>query len=193
LKQQLKKKCKSKMTKAAAFRATYSDWKLIRTRSCVQIVFEIPLEQSGSAYDALGGMPNPAAEVWCGIARLALPIENIGNDVDVGEAISSSHPGQASPSLSPDKPVTERSLAQRAGALCTKPAFWQFLNETSECIPRGCRISNKDEAKLVVRTECDVKSRADIIPGTPAGDKFEQLDSRFKLWNYGPQYVEGAA
>src|ERR1043165_3840449 len=58
---------------AAAFQATYSDVKLIKSRKVVQIVFEIPLEGWDAASLALGGMPNPAAEVWCGIARLETP------------------------------------------------------------------------------------------------------------------------
>ena len=38
---------------AAAFRASYSDWKLIKTRSVVQIVFEVPLEAADEAYQVL--------------------------------------------------------------------------------------------------------------------------------------------
>src|SRR4051794_16545955 len=58
------------MTKPAAFRATYSDLKLIKTRQCVQIVFELPLADFDAAYELLGGMPNPSNERWFAIAAL---------------------------------------------------------------------------------------------------------------------------
>lgn len=54
----------------AAFSATYSDLKLIKTRSVVQFVFEVPLEAAGHAMNVLGGMPSPMAETWFAIARL---------------------------------------------------------------------------------------------------------------------------
>ena len=56
--------------KPAAFSATYSDLKLIKTRSVVQFIFEVPLEAAGHAYNVLGGMPSPMEEKWFAIARL---------------------------------------------------------------------------------------------------------------------------
>jgi hypothetical protein len=61
------------MSEKAAFRATYSDFKYIKTRSCVQIIFEVPIEASNEAYEILGGVPKPGAEIWCAIARLVEP------------------------------------------------------------------------------------------------------------------------
>jgi hypothetical protein len=58
------------MDKPAAFSAEYADWKLIRTRKVVQIVFEVPMELADHAYQVVGGMPNLAEPSWFGIARL---------------------------------------------------------------------------------------------------------------------------
>jgi hypothetical protein len=58
------------MDNAAAFQATYSNWRVIRGRGVVQIVLELPIENADAAYNALGGMPT-ADEVWVGVARLA--------------------------------------------------------------------------------------------------------------------------
>ena len=58
------------MSKPLAFLATYTGWKLIKTRACVQIVFEVPLEKANEAYELLGGMPVAATENWFAIARL---------------------------------------------------------------------------------------------------------------------------
>ena len=102
------------MSDPAAFRATYSDWKLIRTRKCVQLVFEVPIEESNKAYEVLGGMPNPACEVWCAVARLVNPAEEVAQ--------------QPPPSAIPDKAGAPRySLSQRAVLLCKQPIFRRFL------------------------------------------------------------------
>lgn len=58
------------MENPAAFSATYSDWKVIKTRQVVQIVLEVPLKAADHAYNVLGGMPNIESEGWFAVARL---------------------------------------------------------------------------------------------------------------------------
>lgn len=58
------------MENPAAFSATYSDWKVLKTRQVVQIVLEVPLKAAGHAYNVLGGMPNFEAEQWVAVAPL---------------------------------------------------------------------------------------------------------------------------
>jgi hypothetical protein len=53
-----------------AFRATYSDWKVVKGRKVIQVVLELPLEAADQAYQVLGGMPMAANEIWCAVARL---------------------------------------------------------------------------------------------------------------------------
>ncbi len=61
------------MENPAAFGAEYVDWKVIKTRRAVQIVFEIPLEAAGNAIECLGGMPDNDKSVWFGIAKMDKP------------------------------------------------------------------------------------------------------------------------
>lgn len=61
------------MDKPAAFGAEYADWKLIKTRETVQVVFEIPLSAADHAYQVLGGMPKPGTSIWFGIAKMEKP------------------------------------------------------------------------------------------------------------------------
>jgi hypothetical protein len=58
---------------AAMFTATYADWRIIKTRSTVAIVFEVPIEASGHAYNVLGGMPRFGSDKWFAIARMQQP------------------------------------------------------------------------------------------------------------------------
>jgi hypothetical protein len=162
------------MTKAAAFRATYADWKLIKTRSVVQVVLEVPLEQADAAYQVLGGMPDPGAERWCAIARLG------GN-----EPVETAGPGQSAAApqdrpLKPRKPVAaEKRLAQQAGIMCADPVFWAFLEDFQ--VGRA-PVHDEQTAADAIRHYCNVKSRSEISPNSDAGRIWIDLESRFTAW-----------
>ena len=53
-----------------AFRASYADFKIIKTRSVVQVIFEVPIEAADDVWKALGGVPTASSERWFGIAPL---------------------------------------------------------------------------------------------------------------------------
>lgn len=172
------------MNTPAAFRACYSDWKLIRTRSCVQVVFEVPLESADAAYAALGGMPNPAAEVWFGIARLKT------DKVSDGAKEAATRPDKTDVAASrAHKPVDpSKRLAQRAGILSGNDLFHKWWNENA---PIGAGpITDKEEAANAIREYCRVESRADIIPGSEAATRFDLLESAFVCWRDRDQFVE---
>lgn len=161
------------MTQAAAFRATYSDFKLIKTRGVVSISFEVPLEQVDLAYQVLGGMPDISAERWFAVARLggetsmAPPVEAAG---PCGETLDRPH--------KPRKPVaSDKRLAQQAGILCADPVFQQFLLERC-CIETKCEI----ESAAFVRDYCAITSRAELIPGEPCAMLWLKLHGEFEAW-----------
>ena len=56
--------------KPAAFSATYSDFKIVKTRDTAQFIFEVPLKAADHALNVLGGVPQPMEERWVAIARL---------------------------------------------------------------------------------------------------------------------------
>jgi hypothetical protein len=177
---------------AAIFRASYSDWKLIRTRKCVQLVFEVPLEESNKAYEALGGMPNSGEEAWVAIARLN---PETVKEVMPDTGVQSPQPDDTSPASGPDipararKPVDpEKRLAQRAGILCSDLEFWKFLSKELDA-----KIDNEEKAAAVVRLYCKVNSRSNIKPGTEAGYLFDRLYSRFVVCRDADKYVEASA
>ena len=171
----------SHLDKPAVFRASYSDWKLIRTRKCLQIVFEVPIEESNLAYEVLGGMPNPAAECWCAIARLhpetLLQQEQLGP----GPKATSQDGGTA------PRPPNNKKLMQRAGILANDSLFWCYLEELNP----GTAEIMEDEAAEYIRDYCQVTSRTNIVPGTPAAELFSELLTKFTNWKLVP--VEAAA
>jgi hypothetical protein len=198
--------------KPATFSATYADWKLIKTRRCVQIVLEVPLEAANEAYEALGGMPSAATERWVAVARLDLTAvqptmeEQTKQAPPVLPASTSRQPAghchlcdiKTKPPVCsvPGCPIDGQhqtktrkyNLAQRAGMLCADRQFQYFLDDQMTVNMK--LVFNKDESQTIMkdyaaatlRSLCGVRSRSELIAGTAAGDKFEQLLNKFAGW-----------
>jgi len=154
----------------SAFRATYSDFRLVRGRKVVQFVFEVPLELAGEAYQVLGGMPNPASEVWCGIARL--------------DPSRSPLPAETAPRPERNQPAAPggKSPAQIAGALCAQSLFQDYLlnKHVNEWWAAAAWIDGRDEiAAECVRKICNVESRSEL---TDQNAEWNGLKLAYRLW-----------
>jgi hypothetical protein len=171
----------AKMKDAAAFQASYSDWKLIRTRKCVQIVFEVPMETADTAYQALGGMPNPAAESWFAIARLMQPT---GKGVEA-ETTNDTSETALPASVKPPVRAPRNKLAQLAGMLSKTPLFHRYVEATTTS-----RNVTEEMAAEFIRGRSGVRSRAEIVRGSDVGDEFLKLYDDFVLWSEADKFVE---
>jgi hypothetical protein len=151
----------------AAFDATFADWKLVKSRKVVQIVLEIPMEQSDLAYQVLGGMPNHAAEAWVAVARLSAGSSN-GRTADFESANEGSTP---SPATKARKRWSELPLSQQAAMRCNQKAFQEF-----------CECPDKEWVEQHVRTVCGVSSRRELNTNEAAARKWRALDQEYELW-----------
>lgn len=142
------------MTRPIAFSATFSDFKLVKTRKVAQLVFEIPLEAVDAAYQVLGGMPDPSAERWFGIA----PIRE--------------------DAAKPKERVEWRDMppASQAFLRCKDIVFRKFLTET-----RG-DVNSEEAAAVLVRELCAVQSRSELSTKHAARVVWHQLDTEFQAW-----------
>lgn len=167
------------MTAPAAFTATFSDWRLIKGRKVVQVVFEIPLELADQAYQALGGMPDPGKSVWCAVARLkAGNGQGRGKNLTEGQ-IAEAHSDNNSPSASaPRRSFSSLPLPQQAGMLCSDPIFWAFLHEELDCHV----VTSPDDAAFVLRARYGIKSRADLGKGIGDDQQFIADREQFMAW-----------
>jgi hypothetical protein len=153
--------------KPAAFCASYSDLKLIKTRQCVQIVFELPLADFDAAYAVLGGLPDSSQERWFGIA----PIK------PAKEVIT-----PAAPRTEQKRPDGARAWCdlppqQQAGMRCGEPAFISFLKENR---PDDWReAANTADC---VRLICGVVSRSELSTNHKARVIWHQLDEQYQGW-----------
>lgn len=157
---------------STAFKATYSDWKLIKTRGVVQVVMEVPVSESDAAYEILGGMPVHGKERWFGIAALKSTAEE-----------APAKPRQVnSPSPDGAKRMDWRDMqpAAQAALRCDQPAFRTFLMEEHSFRPRDANSS--DEAAEFLRSFFNVKSRSELGTDPRRRVLWKQMDDQFQAW-----------
>lgn len=147
-----------------AFQATYSDFKLVKTRKVVQIVLEVPVEQANIVLDVLGGMPDPSKESWVGVALIDL------------------NAAKPQPAIQPRLAGAKRdwrdmSPQQQAGIRCDDTAFVAFLREERS----DDWIETREPAECV-RLICGVTSRAELETNHKARVIWHQLDDQFQAW-----------
>ena len=123
--------------KSPIFRATYVDHKPVKTRSVVQFIFEVTVEQADAALAVLGGFARPSEERWVAIARLSQ---------DAVPETPKALPQVEKPKRSWD----DIPYPQQAGILCEDPRFLEFL---AEFWPEAFKYGQRDAAS-VVREYC---------------------------------------
>lgn len=152
------------MTEQHAFKATFSDFRIIKSRKVGVLLFEIPIELADEALRVLGGVPRPDLTAWVGIAR-------IHGEEAVGDVVARER-----------RRFADLSPAQQAALLCRDMEFRQFLRESG--YPK---VGTETDAATVVRFICGVQSRADLNFGEPA-TKWGQLMTLFTAHRKGIPY-----
>lgn len=163
------------MKALAAIRGTFSDFKLIKTRKLAQLIIEIPIEQADAALTALGGLPRSDAERWCAIALLD---PTIRGTVDALREVTKKHSikfdADEIAALRQEEPKERRAFCelpfpQQAGIKSADVHFQLWLSNHNAC------FAEEPDCAAAIRRHCRVKSRADILPGTDAGERWLAL------------------
>ena len=154
---------KTNMTKPAAIMGTFADLKTVKTRSVVQMVIEIPIEQGAQIIEAFG-FPRPGEEVPVAVARM---------DPEKAKATPA-------PPEKPRRPFHDLPLSQQAGIRCGDESFWQFLTQTEKRV-----TATENTAATYVRALCcDGLSRA-ILDHTPASEyaaRWKALNAEYEQY-----------
>jgi hypothetical protein len=140
-------------------------------------VVEVPIEQAQKLITALG-LPNPSEETWVAVARLEETREGDWRDArrQILENLESP-PAASVEAPKPHRPFSELPYPQQAALRCQDLSFREFLREK-----KGFDIDGAEEAARAVRSACNVKSRADIKPGTVAEKLWLRLNSHYEFW-----------
>lgn len=148
------------MSAPAAFKATYSDLRFVKSRKVAQVMLELPIEQADAFVKAFG-TPNPASETWVGIARL--DISKVANEAPKAK-----------------RQFCDLPPAQQAALRCNEPAFWTFLATRF-----AVDVIDADRAAEEVRIECDVASRSELNSNKAASERWKALDDAYWGWSRG--------
>lgn len=156
------------MTAPAAFKATFSDFRLVKGRKVAQIVVEVPIEEADNALLALGGIPRPDLARWVAVARLS-PVASISEPAAIaGAGVSDGAPASEKSERATGETKKEYTLANRVGMTCNDPNFREWLY-------RAHGVGGDQGVADFVRGACGVESRKDILPGTVAATKWHAL------------------
>ena len=143
------------MTTPAIIRGTFSDLKLIKSRSTAQLVIEIPIEEADNALTALGGVPLPGKECWVAIARLTT------------QAVIAAPQKER-------RALEDVPLPQRAGMLVNDPKFVQWLDEMGMD-----EYMTPDEW---LKSNCDIQSKTQLATNGAAAEMFLKIEGDFRHW-----------
>lgn len=150
---------------------SYSNMIVVKTRSVVQVVIEVPIERGGEITSLLG-FPNPAAEVPVVIARMAP--EKLSEQSNVVH-IENHRP--VDDENEPHKPP--RPLSQIAAILCNNVVFQTFIQEQSDGWDHR---PTSDEATEWLRSNCGIKSRTELNGNEVAAQRFKKIRGQYEAW-----------
>ncbi len=161
------------MTDRAAIAGVFADMKSVKTRSVVQMIVEIPIEQA-EAVVQMFGYPKLGAEVPVAVARMVEPKDE--------------EPQRRAEIVGEDKPkrtFDDMPSSQVAALLCERDDFWKYLEWE---FAKPCK--SNDDAAARVRTWCEVNSRREIDLGDYAQSRFQLMRDRFENWQTDQRYGE---
>jgi hypothetical protein len=161
------------MSAPAITHGSLVDVRNVNQHKCVRLVIDIPAERAREIIDTFG-WPTMVDPVPVAIARL-IDQQREEQSASSKTQIPTAQPRQSHPAGAPN-------YGQKLGIMCSKPNAWMFLFEK---MGRSREIADSEHAAEAVRQLCGVKSRADTIIGTPAGDKADRLLSEFEGWKRG--------
>lgn len=158
------------MADEAIIEADYTEWRMVKTRSSLQLIFEVPLERQELVMRALG-VPLPNVSTPVAIARL-VPAAERSNVVQIED-----HRPVDDIDDEPHKPP--RPLSQIAGILCNNVLFQTFIQEESDGWDHR---PTSDEATDWLRSNCGIKSRTELNHNEVAAARFRKIRGQYEAW-----------
>jgi hypothetical protein len=140
------------MTASAIISGDFATFRHVQGRKVLQLVIEVPAESASSVFSTFG-YPGSGNPIPVAVARLV-----------------------EQPKAEPTKqrtPFIDLPLAQQAAMRCNEMGFWFFIRE------RGGKCEGPDDAARFVRLHCNVSSRADIVEGSTAGERWKALEGEY--------------
>lgn len=148
------------MSDAAAIKATFADYKRIKSRKVMQVIFEVPLETWPRDYKVLGE-PEIETSQWFAIARME---------------------GAKEPASTPKEQGS--NLAANAALTVQEGSFSCFIQEI---YPNVCYIATannclKFSADAALKEALGIKSKSELNTDPAAAQRWRELRSEYEAW-----------
>jgi hypothetical protein len=167
------------MSDARAIRACYSEWRMIKSRNALQLVFEVSLEQQEEVLRMLGA-PMPGQEKWCGIAVLKSDAPT-----PAMEDATKQHKSMVAKERYLQMPEWEKARA-RSVLLCKDKQFQNWLRQDHPYDWHGALVNShpstpaEEIAAICLRKWLVIESRKDIATEESAYKAFISLETAFR-------------
>lgn len=183
------------MSEPRVIRADYSNWRPVAGRKVLQLILEVPIEQTADVMKKLG-FPLPGESKWVAVALLnekpssphSLPIN--GNNGEAKLATAPANDGIAGSATKERKPFASLPLSQQAAIRCGDVDFQKFMVERYAG-PNPYRAS-ADNAAIMVREACGIASRSEILRGTASELLWESIEEKYQAWLTTQRYASVA-
>ena len=159
----------------------YADLRQVKSRGIWQVLIEVPYEKAERLVDIFG-LPRQDEPTWLAIARLKNPPGANGSAAIQASAAPADHPPPPERSAVPGGAKRERTLPEKVGMRCNDENFNRWVGRLVE--PEYAeKLGPLKEEWLAdwVRSQCGVKSRTEILPGTEAATKWLALETQYLL------------
>ena len=157
------------MTKAAIL-ATFADWRTVKGRKVLQLIFEVPLEDQAKVLTHLGA-PMPMSEMWCGIARVTQEGKAEGDATGGTNVKPDTPPARFKQRWSDLRP------SARAALLTKDPEFQGYTKRFGY---DGTEAGANDFLKA--KTNIDSKAELDEPQNEPNRNMFAHMESSYRAW-----------
>lgn len=166
---------------AAVIAGSFSDYRLVKSRGVLQLVVEIPVEQQGDAFAALG-YPIPGTDIPVAVARLNSPVGPHSPQHE--RTTSAALDGRANhkpAGESHKRSWYELPASQRAALLCQDVRFQQWVLKKYGAVVSG-PSNDEENAKAFLYQECNIKSRTELTTNDYARNIFYHIERPFRVW-----------
>lgn len=170
----------------AIIRATFHDWRTVKGRKQLQLIFEVPLEQQEQVLHILGA-PLPDRDIWVAIARMQIgPQDGVAHYADSSPEPDPVPAGGPASSSRPRRRFSELPRSQQAALRCRSEDFRAWLTRSYPNEWGGaCEVAPEALPDLIaaeaVRRLCGVVSRSDLDADERAGRRWDALDTEFEI------------
>lgn len=168
---------------AAAIAGSFADAKIVKTRSTLQLIIELPIEQADAALKALGGVPQPGREKPVAVALLDTDAITSG-PLAAPPAAPTHPPEEIHQAPAKQRQVGAATVAERAmrrcGILCGDREFQSWLRDKKlSQWPYDRERSLEEWTVWAVRSLLGVSSRREMATSIRAREVWLMLEDEF--------------